>query len=82
MSLLKIKSFKAEVSSSIVDSVEYDYLSNQMVVKFKKGKYKRKVKTIDNISFTKAIEIISSSSVGKSVLKLLHQQSKSSMTLT
>ncbi len=61
-------------TSSLVEFMEYDKTKQELLVKFKRGKHKGKERKYFNISNGAFIKVLESESVGKSLLKLIHDK--------
>ena len=70
----KMKKIKVDVFSSMVDFIEYSQNNNILLVKFKKGKYKGKIRSYDSVTPSQFFQILESDSVGRSVLKFAEKR--------
>jgi len=58
-------------ASSLIEFLEYNNSSRELVVKFKRGKYKGKERKYSDISSQAFEQVMESESVGKSIIKLI-----------
>ncbi len=67
----KVKLITAEVSSSIVSKVVYNYSKSSIKIYFKKKRFRRNKTREFEIPEHHFIKILNSPSIGKAILKLL-----------
>ena len=58
-------------ASSLVEFLEYDQHKRELLVKFKRGKYKGKQRRYADISKQSFMQLLDAESVGKSLLRLI-----------
>ncbi len=68
--LKKIRQLKVEVESSLVEFVEYNYLKAQMLVRFKRGKAKKRQQVFKLVTPQDFWIIINSDSIGRTILQM------------
>lgn len=67
----KVLNLRVTPSSTLIEFLEYDQLRKEMLVKFKRGKYKGMERRYFDISNSAFMEVLNSESVGKSLLKVI-----------
>jgi len=73
----KVKLVKIDVSSSIVEYMEYAPSLNRLRVKYKKrGWFKKKVKNYDQVPKTAFLEIVQSKSIGRALRTYISSKRK------
>ena len=58
-------------ASSLVEFLEYDQRKKELLVKFKRGKYKGKQRRYADVSKNSFMQLLDSESIGKSLLRLI-----------
>ena len=67
----KLKKIKVDVTSSIIEYLEYSYNEYVLNIKFKRGRHRGKVRSYDETTPQESFELLNEPSVGKAVLKML-----------
>ncbi len=63
-------------NSSLVDFLIYDHHTNELIVKYKRGKHKGKARVYNGVTPSDFQEIINATSVGKTLLRTLAKYKK------
>ncbi|MEL7146668.1 MAG: KTSC domain-containing protein [Bacteroidota bacterium] len=58
-------------ASSLVEFLEYDQRRQELLVKFKRGKYKGKQRKYADVSKSAFMQLLNAESIGKSLLSLI-----------
>ncbi len=67
----KVLNLRVTPSSTLIEFLEYDQQKQEMLVKYKRGKYKGMERRYFDIPKTAFMSVLDSESVGKSLLKLV-----------
>lgn len=66
----KVLNLRVKTASTLIEFLEYDQQKREMLVKFKRGKYKGRQRRYFDISNSAFMQILNAESVGKSFLKI------------
>ena len=67
----KVLNLSVTPSSTLIEFLEYDQQKRELLVKFKRGKYKGRLRRYFDVSNNAFMQILDSESVGKTLLKVI-----------
>ncbi len=70
----KVLNLRVVPSSTLIEFLEYDQQKKELLVKFKRGKYKGKKRRYFDISNKAFMQILDSESVGKSLIRIVQNK--------
>lgn len=78
----KVLNLRVTPSSTLIEFLEYDQQKKELLVKFKRGKYKGRLRRYFDVSNNAFMQILNSDSVGKSLLRVIKNKKSISQKQT